>query len=130
MSQLKQQAVDVLKTWVKNVNVGDVDALMSLFADNAILMPTFSTSILDTQSKIRQYFEGLGARPGASVSLQESSISATVVNNEVVALAGKYSFFFDNEAGESVEYPSRFSFFIAPNQSQPIQHQHSSELPD
>ncbi len=45
--------LDILNQWMKAVNQGDVDTLISLYDTTAILIPTFSNRILNTPEKIR-----------------------------------------------------------------------------
>ena len=128
MLEQKQQAVDVLSQWVNFVNAGDANGVMTLYTQEAILLPTFSPKILATTEEIKAYFTMLASRPGARVELDESSVVTTPTSEESFSAVGNYTFYFEEE-GEPVAYPSRFTFVINPSSSQPISHQHSSELP-
>lgn len=123
-----QQAADVVLKWVDCVNSGDLDGVLSLFAEDAILLPTFSAKILNKPEDIRAYFLMLASRPGARVEIDETTFSATNTRDNIVSLVGKYTFYFDEE-GKSVAYPSRFTFVVVLNSDHPISHQHSSLLP-
>lgn len=124
----KQQALDILSQWAAYVNSGDIDAVVNLFAVDAVLLPTFSAKILNNTETIRNYFSMLAARPGAGVEIDETSIVTTETTADAVSIAGKYTFYFDEE-GKRTAYPSRFTFVMVLNKDRPISHQHSSELP-
>lgn len=128
LRKVRQQAIDVLVQWANYVNAGDIDAVVNIFAEDAILLPTFSSKILSNTQDIRAYFSMLASRPGARVEIDESTIVATDTFEDTVSIAGKYTFHFDKE-GQSVAYPARFTFVIVLNTERPISHQHSSELP-
>ena len=60
-----------LDEWIQLVNNGDIESLLNLYDNEAILIPTFSNGILNTPEKLRRYFEELGSREELSVSVNE-----------------------------------------------------------
>lgn len=128
LNKEKQQAIEVLLKWGKNVNAGNIDGVMGLFADDSILLPTFSSKILSSKSDIKAYFLMLAARPGARVDIDVATVVVTEAVESTVSIVGNYTFYFE-EAGELVAYPSRFTFVVRLNADQPIAHQHSSVVP-
>ena len=126
----KEKALAILKQWITYVNAGDLDGILGLFADDAVLLPTFSSNILNSEKELSAYFSGLAARPGAKVELDEASVLATdfLGSDSGVVLAGNYTFYF-LEGDALVAYPSRFTFVMACDQPQPIVQQHSSLQP-
>lgn len=123
-----QQAVEVLLQWGENVNSGNIDGVMGLFAEDSILLPTFSSKILSNKEDIKAYFLMLAGRPGARVDIDESSVVATNAAGSTISIVGNYTFYFEEE-GSLVAYPSRFTFVIRLGSDQPIAHQHSSVVP-
>jgi hypothetical protein len=53
---------DVLEEWMHHVRRGDVEALLALYDEGAVLIPTFSNRVLANPEAIRDYFERLASR--------------------------------------------------------------------
>lgn len=123
-----QQAKSIVLNWVDRVNAGDLDGVINLYAEDAILLPTFASNIFINSDEITAYFSMLSARPGLRVELDEAEFRATNVRDNIVSIVGKYTFYFDQE-GQSTAYPSRFTFVVALNSDHPISHHHSTVLP-
>ena len=50
-------AENLLRKWEECLNSGDLEGIVSLYTDNAVLWGTFSDIIRDTPELIREYFE-------------------------------------------------------------------------
>ena len=48
---------DILEQWMQAVNEGDIEKLLSLYDNQAVLIPTFSNRLLNTPDKLKNYFE-------------------------------------------------------------------------
>ena len=118
----------VLHAWIAAVNEADLERLVSLYAGDASLVPTFSAKALRTPGEIRHYFEQLAVRPGLSVSLHPRTL---VVQGGplMTVLSGVYCFHFLIE-DEPYHFEARFSLVVGdPASSSPILHHHSSQIP-
>ena len=68
---MKQGPLELLHQWMKGANSVDVEVLLSLYDPHVVLIPTFSSRVLNTLKKLRDYFEPLRSRPELSISLHE-----------------------------------------------------------
>lgn len=119
---------DILNQWMKAVNQGDIDALISLYDTTAILIPTFSNRILDTPKKLRDYFEKLVSREDLSIALHENTVNIRTINDKLHALNGIYNWRFKVD-GEILNFEARFSYVMDTTSQNPIIHHHSSQVP-
>ena len=117
-----------LDKWIQLVNNGDIESLLNLYDNEAILIPTFSNGILNTPEKLRGYFEELGSREELSVSVNEKYLVVQELQNQIFALGGIYDWCFNVE-GEVQNFEARFSYLIDLSKSSPILHHHSSQVP-
>ena len=115
-----------LDEWIQLVNNGDIESLLNLYDNEAILIPTFSNGILNTPEKLRGYFEELGSREELSVS--EKYLVVQELQNQIFALGGIYDWRFNVE-GEVQNFEARFSYLVDLSKPSPILHHHSSQVP-
>lgn len=119
---------DILMEWMDAVNHGDVETLLSLYDENAVLIPTFSNKLPNTPDKLREYFEKLGSRDGLSIALHEKTLQIQAIKDELYTLNGIYNWRFDVE-GEMLNFEARFSYLVDISKSKPILNHHSSQVP-
>ncbi|WP_447528386.1 MULTISPECIES: nuclear transport factor 2 family protein [unclassified Vreelandella] len=119
---------DVLNEWMQAINDADVEALLALYDDNAVLIPTFSNRIANNSEKHRDYFERLGARPGLSITLHEKTLIIQEMSETLCSLTGLYNWRFEVE-GELLNFEARFSYVVDLSKEAPILHHHSSQIP-
>ncbi len=117
-----------LDEWIQLVNNGDIESLLNLYDNEAILIPTFSNGILNTPEHLRGYFEGLGSREELSVSVNEKYLVVQELQNQIFALGGIYDWRFNVE-GEVQNFEARFSYLVDLSKPSPILHHHSSQVP-
>jgi uncharacterized protein (TIGR02246 family) len=103
----------------------DVDALVALYAPNAILLGTNSPIISEGRDAIRAYFTNLKlAGSGNKNQIQERR--AIVIGDNAVVVTGFYEFT-RMSAGKPVPGPARFTVLLTKANGQwLIAHQHSS----
>lgn len=121
-------AHDVVQSWMSAINARRLDDVLSLYADDAILLPTFSPNAIRTPEARRRYFEQLAARPGLSVSLHEKTLRVQPVVGSIEIASGIYRFHVEID-GEPLVFEARFSFLIDGSQAKPVIHHHSSQIP-
>jgi hypothetical protein len=85
------------QSWAKAVVAQDVEALMKLYADNAVLKPTLSPVIRRNPTVIRAYFEGGGPHEDAGFLKQGFSAvhfkdSAPLLMGDIAVDMGEYEF--------------------------------------
>lgn len=103
----------------------DVEALVGLYAPNAVLLGTNSPIISEGRDAVRAYFTNLKlAGSGNRNEIQERR--TIVVNDKAVVLTGFYQFTRMSD-GKSVPAPARFTVLLTNIDGQwLIAHQHSS----
>lgn len=119
---------EILTEWMDAVNHGDIEALLSLYDEHAVLIPTFSNKLPNTPDKLREYFEKLGSREGLSIALHEKTLHSQLICQTVYALSGIYNWRFEVE-GEILNFEARFSYIMDISKPRPIMHHHSSQIP-
>ena len=123
-----KKAKDILEQWMKAVNDGNVENLLSLYDNQAVLIPTFSNRLLNTPEKLRDYFEKLGSREDLSIALHEKTLIIQELENQIYSLSGIYNWRFAVD-GELLNFEARFSYLIDLSKQNPILHHHSSQIP-
>jgi hypothetical protein len=119
---------DIIENWMQAVNFGDVDGLVCLYDEQAVLIPAFSNRLLNTQEKLRDYFEKLGSRKGLSIDLHENTLQIQDMDNGVSVISGIYTWHFIVD-GEPLTFEARFSYVVDLSKPNPILHHHSSQIP-
>jgi hypothetical protein len=119
---------DVLKAWMQSINNCDLENLLALYDEKAVLIPTFSNRVLNTQEKIRDYFEKLSSREELSIALHEKTLVVQPIHGDRYALSGIYCWRFALD-GELLSFEARFSYMLDLTLSSPIIHHHSSQIP-
>lgn len=123
-----KQPEDILKDWMAAINNADIESLLALYDENAVLIPTFSNRILSSPARIREYFELLGSREELSIALHEKTLIVQPMNNDRYALCGIYCWRFAID-GELLSFEARFSYVLDLKLAKPIIHHHSSQIP-
>lgn len=119
---------DVLEKWMQAVNDGDVQSLLALYDQQAILIPTFSNRLLNTPDKLREYFEKLGSREELSIALHEKTLLVQNLQERIFSVSGIYNWRFLVD-GELLNFEARFSYVVDLARPSPILHHHSSQIP-
>lgn len=119
---------ELLKTWMQYVNNGELEALLALYREDSVLIPTFSNRILDRPEKIRGYFEKLNSHEELSVTVHEKTIAVHTISNTVFTLSGIYCWRMAVDS-EMLSFEARFSFVLDLSQPSPIIQHHSSQIP-
>jgi hypothetical protein len=117
-----------LDNWIKYINAGDFDNLVSMYSGEALLFATFDRQPLDTPSLIQGYFRSFFAKEGPGVELNSSSVRHTELGESTYSSTGLYTFFFQDD-GQLIRHAARFTFIFNQDNSGPILHHHSSLIP-
>ena len=118
----------ILELWMQAVNKGDVESLLALYDNEAVLIPTFSNRLLNKPDKLREYFEKLSSRDELSIRLHNKTLLVQAVQNDIFILGGIYNWRFLVD-GQLLNFEARFSYVIDIARSSPILHHHSSQIP-
>ena len=118
----------LLKSWMAAINEGDIEGLLALYHEKAVVFPTFSNRLLTTPERIRDYFVNLGSRDELSLALHEKTLIIQPIGQDVCSMSGIYCWRFAVD-GELFSFEARFSFTVDCSQPSPILHHHSSQIP-
>ena len=111
----------VIDAWLRAVNAHSVDAVCSLYAPEAILLPTLSDVIRDTPDRIRDYFESFLNRKNLSATLRNCYVQEY---SEIKIDSGIYEFKWESDTMGLMQFArARFTFVI--REEQIVEH-HSS----
>ncbi len=102
------EARQALLRWAEAVNSGNIDALLGLYADDAILVPTMQDDIGGHADERREYFEMFLANPNLTCEIDNLRKRISHKLGTVV-VGGHYTFTFLRE-GETQTVPARFLF--------------------
>ena len=112
-----EDAAAAIDRWVAAYSSNDLDALVKVYAPDAILQGTSEPQINVGTQALRQYFKRLPGS-GNKVTIQERRM--VVINDTTVLGLGFYTF----------RGPARFSFLVVKRGNDwVIAHHHSSSIP-
>ena len=118
----------VLKDWMQAINTGDLEALLALYDDQAVLIPTFSNRLLSKPDAIRDYFTKICGREELSIALHEKTLNVQSITGDIHAMNGIYCWRFAVD-DELLSFEARFSYMLDMGRSKPVLHHHSSQIP-
>ena len=116
----------VLDAWLTGVNTGRLDEVVALYDDSAILLPTFSKTMLSDHQSIANYFKGISNRGRVLVTLLDNTLSIQALGDSLEAVSGFYDWHFIDE---DILVKARFTYLVDSAKPSPILHHHSSLLP-
>ncbi len=119
---LQEPQVPILNKWVHAVNKHDLNALMDLYADDAMMIPAFSSKIRKSKTEVRGLYHDLFEKDDVQVT------PVDIVTRRINGLkvdSGVYELIWKSEGFEK-RNKLRFSFVI---QDQKITTHHSSIEP-
>lgn len=130
LTSSQQQIEQAYAKWTDTVTSahGDPTAVVSLYAEQAILLPTMSPEVCRDKDAISRYFTTLTAPPGLRISTEAMHIQ---VFDTIAIASGIYTFHYQKNHVNDTSIAARFSFVFQQQQDGQwliIQH-HSSVLP-
>ena len=121
-------AKNIIDKWLNYVNEKQIEPLLALYNNEAIVIPTFSNRILNSPEKIKDYFVKLASREEISIAMHNNTLIEQNMNNNLYSISGIYCWRFAVD-GELLSFEARFSYLIDANNARPILHHHSSQIP-
>lgn len=118
----------ILESWMQAVNNADLAKLLSLYNEDAVLIPTFSNRILKGRASLQPYFEKLASKDDLSIALHENTLHIASAGEYLMTLSGIYNWRFAVDS-EILNFEARFSYLIDPRKEAAILHHHSSQIP-
>ncbi len=118
----------VLQQWLDGINSGDVDGVTSLYKEDAVLLPTFSSRRLTRPAERRAYFERVSSKLKLSVELHQRTLVMQQFSDSIHGLSGIYLWRFEEDE-EMLSFEARFTYTVDLSRPDPILHHHSSQIP-
>ncbi|GGJ68589.1 DUF4440 domain-containing protein [Deinococcus aquiradiocola] len=122
-----QSAQDAYLAWTQAINARQTANVVNLYSPNALLLPTVSSKIINSQEGRTEYFNGLLSRKNFMVQPQTQFVQPIAWNAAIVS--GTYTFSY-TDGEKTVSLPARFNFvFQKTGRTWTIINHHSSVLP-
>ena len=123
----KEDAAQVIDQFKKAFDASDVQAVVSLFAPDAIFLGTVSPIVATKTEQIDKYFQGLTQLMPRSFTVD---VQLAIVLSETAVLFTRFDTFTQTKDGQIIVVPARFTFLITKgDQGWRIRHFHSSLRP-
>ncbi len=106
---MAEPGVPVMNKWVKAINTHDIDALMSVYSEEALMIPAFSTRIRSNQAEIRALYLDLFEKNDLEVIPRNVS---SIITDGVKVDSGQYQLKWKSD-GFDDSNDLRFSMVIA-----------------
>jgi uncharacterized protein (TIGR02246 family) len=122
-----EDASAVIDRWATAFNANDADAVLKLYASDALLLGTVSPILSEGTDPIRAYFARL---PGSGTKVVIGERRIVVLSGQAVLGTGFYEFT-RMQDGKPVPTPARFTMVLVERDGAwLIAHHHSSQRPN
>jgi uncharacterized protein (TIGR02246 family) len=122
-----EDASAVIDRWATAFNASDADAVLKLYASDALLLGTVSPILSEGTDPIRAYFARL---PGSGTKVVIGEGRMVVLSDQAVLATGFYEFT-RMQDGKPVPTPARFTMVLVKRDGAwLIAHHHSSQRPN
>ncbi len=124
---MEEKIIQLLYNWKSALESRNADMVASLYADDALLVPTLSNKIRHNRAEIRDYFaEFLRKNPVTEIKQYNVHIYGDIATS-----SGFYTFTFSPYPGESFTVDARFTFVYRRfSDGWLIVEHHSSRMPE
>jgi len=105
-------ALHFLSDWCHAIGSGDLDEIMAMYEEDAVLLPIFGSEVLRGQEQLRAYFTTLLERPNLTVHGEDVEINQNATTGHRV-LSGDYEFSWGTNANDMTHLHARYTFAVA-----------------
>jgi uncharacterized protein (TIGR02246 family) len=122
-------APSVPKIWAQAISSRNVGTVMALYCPNAVLVPTFSRTILRGAPQLSAYFQEFLARPGLRCKIDSELVQD--ISPDCMVASGDYTFTQKTGSGSRKAIRARFTYVLVRDSqgTWKIATQHSSAMP-
>ena len=120
---------EILRNWIDGVNEMRLEEVAALYAQEAVLIPTFSPKIYNSEAEIAGYFSRITDQREVSVTVREETVVEQTNAQGSQVIGGIYDWRIIKDGEENV-FGARLSFVVSLGEKRPIVHHHSSLLPE
>ena len=104
-------ALHFLSDWCHAIGSHDLDEIMAMYEEDAVLLPTFGSEVLRGQEQLRAYFTTLLERPNLTVHGEDVEINQNATTGHRV-LSGDYEFSWGTNATDMTHLHARYTFAV------------------
>jgi uncharacterized protein (TIGR02246 family) len=123
----REDAYAGVERWSAAFNAGDVEQIVRMYTNDALLLGTLSPDMTSKPDDLRAYFRAAAA---AKLQVKLGDHSVVALAKDAVAIAGFYDFSRPAADGQPVVVPARSSFVMVKKDGiWKIAHHHSSVRP-
>jgi uncharacterized protein (TIGR02246 family) len=123
----KAEVKAAFQSWVTLLETGNAEAIVRLYAKDAVLLSTIADEPMTTPEERLAYFKIISQLPELTVHVNEMYVR--MLHNNAAVVSGLYTFQYKNN-GKMAYVPARFSFvYEIDNDQWLIVDQHSSQMP-
>ena len=83
MNAINIKPFEILNNWQQHLNEANLSAVLKLYDEKCVLIPTFSSEILTDQEQIKEYFVKVIEVQEGKVEFQPNSISEQKVAENI-----------------------------------------------
>lgn len=112
----------IISDWARSISERNPKKQVKFYSEDALLLATYEPILLG-QKEIFRYFVDLLSKPKISCSITQNYSMGNAVNN---VSSGLYTFSFQDEMGNKISIPARYTFVVMDNR---IVDHHSSVEP-
>ena len=113
----------IIREWAKSISDANALKQANFYSKDAILLATYEP-ILIGRNEIYNYFLDLLSKPNIRCTITQNY---SIIDTNDIVSSGLYTFSFEDEIGETINIPARYTFVVHRNRI--IDH-HSSEEPN
>lgn len=127
-SQQDREIAGLFERWNGALQTGNAQAVVDLYASDAVLQPTVSNQVRTTPAQIKDYFEHfLALKPVGQINYRE----IRQLGRNVAMDSGVYTFTLTGADGRSRQVQARYTFVYEQEGGQwKILNHHSSAMPE
>ena len=125
MPYSKDQVKQKIQQWADTVSSGELEQMMALYIDNAVLLPTFSNTIATTNQQRHAYLTRLTGFEGLKVNIDD--IVDIRLSDALYVGSGNYTFSYKAN-GKQVHDAARFTFVFQQDDNDLKIHTHHSSI--
>jgi uncharacterized protein (TIGR02246 family) len=109
LADQREDAYAGVERWSAAFNSGDVEQIVRMYTDDALVLGTLSPGMISKPDDLRAYFKATAV---AKLQVKLGDHFAAALAKDAVAIAGFYDFSRPAADGQPVVVPARFSFVM------------------
>jgi hypothetical protein len=120
-------AFHFVEEWASKIASGNVDEILALYSDEAVLIATFSNAPMRGQVSLREYFEKLVYdHPNLDVEILAGEVNQNL--GDARCISGTYRFIWGTSIDDMTTQDARYSFVVRDDGVQWLAHNHHSSV--